>query len=342
MPTIEEYLEGKENKDKQAEPVESRTGRLCLAFSVISLLLGSGLWYTIARSVSLSEASLWLAPVLALVFLVASMYLAIILAPSLIWTVPVLSGTFFSVLVFVPGKVAVGGALLAIILMLLAARRMRQEVGDRVRLKLWRVWRSTRMLTILALAILIGAQYFHLIGKYGAEKVLPQVGPNDLVTEYMIKTVGLFNPELILAGQKDTTIDELIMSSLENSEESKFIPGGIKNLSQIQRQQILAEGHKQFSKFLDREVRGDEPASLLMSEMINRKIKNIYKVEYPRGPFTDYVPGIFALAAFLMVISVGSILVPLGALVAIIIFKLLVKSGAVRIEHISVEQEVIA
>ena len=78
-----------------------------------------------------------------------------------------------------------------------------------------------------------------------------------------------------------------------------------------------------------------------MSEIINRKIANMYKVDYPSGSFGGYVPGILALVAFLTVMSVGPVLVPLAALLALIIFKIMVKAGAVRISNITVEKEII-
>lgn len=339
MERIEEYLH--EDKIDEKSTRKSGLSRFFWLFSFLAALSAVALWYSIPLSMGVMEPSRWLIPVAFFVLCIAFFNLSVTLAERFIRILPVVSLLIFSGLFFVPSKFAAIGAVAAFLFLMLAARRIRQDIEGSVRLSLWKSWRMARAMTIVSFAVLIGAMYFGLVERHGIDNILPRVGPNDLVTEYAIRLADFLNPEMMLTKDRNATIDELILSSIESQQGNGLVPDGIKNLSATQRQQIVSEGHKQFAKFLGREVDGGERASELMSEVINRKIRNLYRVDYPQGSFGGYLPGILALVTFLTVLSIGPVLVSLAAGLALIIFKILVKTGSVRIENISVEQEII-
>lgn len=338
--------------------------------AVTAPLAALGFWHSVERAVLDAGASTWTVPMLwfsAVFFLVA---FAIILCREFMLAEIAAAAVCFGALLFVTSKEMLLAVFLATALIAAGARRIRTDLDLNIQINLAKSLRTGKSLVVLALALMVAAQYYALIFDGGREKIIPRVQVGSRGAHYMGKILSSVSPQFASLAQKDATVDEFILSSQQEelSVETDFrmqqlIEENISaQLSQEQRQMLesevrektlessqkirtqqqallLAEGRRQLGILAGRELEGSEAVSEIFALIINKRIAEYLAPEAMPGQKTNAFPLLLATFLLLTILPLGSFLAGAVILVADPVFKILARLGLVGIETITVERE---
>lgn len=322
-----------------------------LKFSLISLpvIVGFLSWLSVHFSIMSSASGDWLLPTISFSFLYIFLSLLFVVSRESLWPKIVSLLVVLLSLFFAFGLIHVVIILFAILLLFASQRKIRNDLGQNVKLNMIKTLRLGRVFFLIAISLLVSSQYFFESQRKGSEiGSLPRVDFSGAISSSWTKGIlESASPEFSKVSGQDLTIDEFVWQSykekrqdyLDNlSQEDQLALGSLESL---ERQKALEVGRKQFSDMVGRTLSGDEKVSDIFSDMINKKIANLFSPKDDVIFEGSLLPGIMALLLFLTVLSLGSLLIRMLIYMIHFLFWIMRKMGLVVISKVPVEMEVI-
>jgi hypothetical protein len=332
-----------------------------LKYSLLSLLIVFSffLWRSVDRAIFVKEASVWMAPINWASLFFLTLALAIFLIKERGALLLAIALAFFSVFVFSFSAIYLLIIFLAILLMLVAEGKIRDDFHSRIKIDLGKNIRSGSAYILFALGLAIASQYYFATKDLATEKFLPHFEVGKETNGLVLKMISGFYPQAKDLGNDQLTVDQFIFGIYEKQKKDSgldagsFLDSELKNLDPSQKVMAerivkdaekngaLSEGKKQLSQIALREVKGDEKISDVFSEIVNKKVNGYFMPNLGNKESSALFSGIIAIVLLLTVTSLGSFLMFFWILAVKIIFFIFKKSGAISVVMVPAEKEVV-
>ena len=306
-------------------------------------------WYSVDRAITVKEASSWMVPTIwfSMFFVLLTLNILLVKKSSVLYLLAfaALAVSIF----FTPVLWHIFAVLFSALVLSAGILRMKQELTLSIKIRIGKIIKYGKALVVIALALVISSQYFWAVHNLKAQALIPQI---KIPPSLSSKIFSAVSPTFAGTNANGLSVDEFsrALSAQQMKEQGGIIslPNGAvvsKDLMQAAVQQneemILSQGRKQLSDLVGREVRGDEQVSDIFSEIVNSKVQSYITPSIANNGNLSVVPIIFALIILFTVVSLGSLLGPVWALVAKLAFMLLLSLKVVTVTKVPGEIEVI-
>lgn len=345
-----------------------------LAIALMFLVFLSGLvaFFFVSRAIKIPESSTWIVPMLWISIYMVSVGLAGVVVKNRLAFEMVVALSLLTSLTFAFSWFHLAFTILAIVLILGGLYSLQKDLDLNVKISLWKSLYMGKFKMIMAMAIVVSSQYFFTIKTMEGPVNVPRIDLSEIAGPLLSPLLGIVNPQFAQASKENMTVDEFIIKSQDSQNDASDqldslelieanMPAGISEkqkellrqqaLAQMSgarskmleqnRQLILLEGRKQFSKIAGKDIKGDEKVSNIFIGMINDRINNYFQPDVAGQEKSDFFPLVLTSILFLTIWPLGSLLSILWFLAIIVIFKVLVKYGLVEIKKVAVEREMI-
>lgn len=346
--------------------------------TLIALVLISAMfsWISVDRAIRIPDSSTWVVPMLWFsLFAIIIFLMTVFIKEKRTLIVAVAIALSFS-LFFAPNPFHFLFLLASLLFAKWGIRNIQKDLGLNVKISLWKSFWAGKMQILFALAILISSQYFFTLESIDGQKNMPKLDVSGSMIKMIMPILGIANPAFKGMSEDGLTVDQwLLNAQKENgvggvfgSVEEEFIdaqldaklPPGIpaeqreilkqeamrkmtetqSQLSQKNKDLILVEMRKQFSKSVSQDLKGDEKIAEVLASVVSNKMNEVMQTQLKGGGTVEaMLPLVYALILFLTIFSLGSLLSRIWFLLAIAIFSVLVKIGLVKIGKELVEKE---
>jgi hypothetical protein len=341
-----------------------RIGLISLFFLFVFSLFG---WYVLFSGTLTGYGSLTVSLLLGFSFACIFFFLGVILWHERYERLLGATLPFLPIIFFAQELVIVASIIVAILLTYLAITLIRKEKRERIRFQYFRVNQAGQLYFIMALALTISVAYFTLIRQASWEELVPKLRLGESSTTLLLRSIATWQPELARVKSEELTVDEYLLSlSVEPdptqtkkfddqllSFEVSLIPGIEQNLREAgltmedvrnspqAKNFYLESGRSHFTWLVGGEVKGNEPISAVVSQVIQRKIIRTLDGSNQTSQLTaDTVPIAIAVVLFLALIPLGTILGYVWLTLGYLIFMLLLRTGQLEIrEHLDEIEE---
>lgn len=342
---------------------------------MVTLVLVSAFisWLSVDRAIRIPESSTWIVPMVSISLFVIFLCLSTVLLREkrTIFITLLIAFSFSLLFAFNPWHILV--VLASFFLASWGFGNVRNDLGLNVKISLWKSLLTGKTQFIWGIALLISSQYYFTINSIDGQKNMPKLDINEFVVKYTIPVMGFVNPAFKNIDKEGLTVDEYLMSAQQNdSTDGSFgmvsgdyidaqIPANIppqqreilkqeamkkmldaqNNLSQKNKDLILAETRKQFSSSVGRDLKGNEKMSEVLAGIVGQKMNSILQTPLKGGgTIASMLPLIFSVILFLTIVPLASWFLSLIWFFLVIgIFAILVKTGLVTIGKEMTEKE---
>lgn len=311
-----------------------------LAF--LLLLFSFFLWRSVDRAIFVKEASVWLAPIMwvSLFFITLSFAIFLIKEKYLLCLASALSlllaGLFFT---FSPTHLLI--LILAALLIIIAEIKINGDFKSRLKIDLGKNLRAGSGLIIFALSLAISSQYYFETKDLATEKYVPRFELGKEANGAMLKIVSGFLPQAKDLGNGELTVDQFLAGMVEKQQMDLSLPAG-SVVDDLAEKTALADGRKQISQLVLRDVDGSEKISDVFSEIVNKKINSYFMPNLGSKESSSLFSFIIAIVILLTATSLGSFLMIFWLPLVRFIFFIFKQSGAISVVLVPTEKEVIA
>ncbi len=335
--------------------------RIGLASLFLLLVFSWFGWYTLFHGTLAGYVSLSLSLLLGFSFACVFFFLGAVLWHERYERILGAVFPFLPVIFFVRELVIVGALVGAILLTYLAIHLIRKEKRERIRFQYFRINQAGQLYFVIALALVISTAYFTMIRHASWEELVPKLRIGENASTFLLRTIARFDPSLAQVKNDSVTVDQYLLNLLEEpvvdetrkvpqdqlfSVEVTLVPGIEENLRQAgltkndvknspqAKSFYLEGGHRHFTWLVGGEVRGDEPMSVVMSQIIQRKIiRTLDGTEETSKLSGDTVPVAIAVVVFLALIPLGSIFGYVWLFFGYVIFLFLLWTRQVEVRN---------
>lgn len=232
-----------------------------------------------------------------------------------------------------------------------ARKMVREELRIRRRIKIWDSLRVGRHFFIFAVALMLSGQYYFFSNPQIESGNLPKLGAGSNQDGLMVKIITLADTDLVRQDGGFATVDEFVFEKFRGSDmrlDGKMEDGteykALKNreLSQIEKDNIIEKGRSDISKMAEREVLGDEQMIFVFVEILNKKLDDFMNINV--GYLDQEMPVmhlVFSVILFLAIYGTGTIVSWFLVFFVAVIFRFLVITGLLSIEKKAVNMEII-
>jgi hypothetical protein len=287
---------------------------------------------------------------------------------------------FFAILASMPFTLHLSQLAIVVIasfFALTAVHRIRRDLELNVRIDIWKSLRMGKTFFICAFSLLIAGQYYVNVLENSANKGVPDLDIGHVGGKMTMQILSSFNPSFASLKKEDITVDDFIMESWQN-QKSLLKEDGNNNLSdalidqQMEKSDVpveqrdalrndtrnrlnqvraamvddnetlaLVEGRKQFAEMVGHDIKGDEKIADVFTGIINKKINDFFAPNPQLPERAKAYPFFVSIILFISVFSLSSIAWWFAVAITVGIFRLLVRTGAVIVNTISVKAEII-
>lgn len=352
-----------------------RKNTLQPALTVSTIVLAIIAFYTISRAIKIPEASTWIVPILWVSLLVISLFFLGVFTRNRMSAEITVAASLLLSLIFAFTLVHFVISVVCIFLILSGLRAIKGDLDLNVKINLWKSLYVGKFKVIFAIALLISSQYYFTAKSMKGPVNVPKFDVSGISMKIVGPMLGIINPEFAEAGRQDLTVDQFIIQSQSDSLNASFgdddsqserlidanlpsdIPAAQKEMLKQQaltkvtdaksklleqnRELVLLEGRRQFSKIVGRNVEGNEKISDVFAGMVNDKINSYFQPNVDRPERSTLFPFVLTLILFATIWPLGSLLSTIWFAIIILIFKILVKYGFIEVKKVMVEREII-
>jgi hypothetical protein len=339
----------------------------------LTLLLSFFSWYLIHQALNNVGSHSWILPAISFSFLFIFISLDIVLIKETYLLELVFFSSYLLTFFFFFDIRHLAFILLSLIFAFVAIWQIKREMKLNLKLSLMRIIGAGKYFLVFSLALMISSQYYFEIKNFSLEKIIPRFETSRSSSFIASKILSLINPNFANLDTDNLTIDEFIsqiqqkqMDELTDQESGKLdeiidqqagtslTPEQKTSIRQEAIQQInknrklvenssqsVQEGRKALSEMVGFELKGNEKASEVFTQIINKKIADRIQDTFSNQKNFPVFPIILAVLLFLAIISLGSILNYIYIPIAIFFFFIFKKMGLIAVSKIPTEKEVI-
>lgn len=341
---------------------------------LLTLIFSFFFWFSIDKAINIPQSSNLAIPAVwfSLVFIIICLDIILIKETHVLEIVFFLS--FLLTFIFFFNFWHFAFIFLALIFLFLAIIKIKREMKLNVKISIGKIIAAGRSLLIFSLAIMIASQYYFQIKDFGLEKIIPKFEVGRSSSYIASKALSFINPNFNNIDADSLTIDEFIREIQSKQfesitrEESEKLNEIIENqagadISAEQKEAIrkeavekinekrkdmvesgnsaVEEGRKSLSEMVGFELKGNEKASEVFTQIINKKIAERIQKTFSNEQNVPLFPIILAVLLFFTIISLGIILNFVYIPIIAFIFYIFKKIKIVSITKIPCEQEII-
>lgn len=330
-----------------------------LKYSLIVLLLAFSffLWHSVDRAILVEGASVWTAPIAWSSLFFITLTLSVFLIKERAVYLLAMAFSFLMGLAYSFSLLHLLILILAIIFILVAEGKMRDDFRERLKINLGKNIRAGSTFIVLALSLAISAQYYFVTKDLATEKYLPRFEVGKSTSGLMLKIVANFLPQAKDLGDPEMTVDQFLLSlyakQKSDAKDNSLLEAQLKNLGPAERilaesvmrdaeeNMALSEGRKQLAQLTLRNVSGGEKISDVFSEIVNKKISGYFVPNFGAHGNSALFSAILALLILIAVYSLGASLMLFWIPLIKLIFSIFKKSGLISVMNIPAEKEII-
>lgn len=228
--------------------------------------------------------------------------------------------------------------LLGIALVLAAFGKMRENMDSRLVMSFRRSMGIGSFLIVFSISLLIASQYYAAIRASSWQDLVPRFSLAEGGGDAALRIAGMLSPELDGVRDSNTTVDEFLLS-IRSSDEHAGAPLPV---NAIEEMLSLEAGRLELGKLVGRNVSGTERMGDVFSEALhNKTVAFLSAAKAERDLPNSVLSSFLALLLFITVLSVGSFLriawIPLAAGFV----RMLIATGALSVEKVPAEREVL-
>ena len=333
-------------------------------------------WRSIEQAISVPGSSIWAVPIIFFSFFLILAYLDIIV----IRRVSVLQWLFFASIslsfIFVHNLMHLSVVFLAHTLWIWGVVRIEDDLRLNIRISLWKSIHTGSSLILLATVFLITSQYYWTVRNFESIHLIPQFDISSMSGNLTSRILATINPGFKNMDQDGLTIDQLILQIQEGQDQEQKLSGDMnakidqmieknnptltlaqkKSLKEAalkkanstdteikieQDKLIVQAGRKKFSEMAGVELTGNEKASDIFSDVVNRKINQYLGSGLADSENSSPLPIVMAVGLFLTIWPLGSFLNIIWVAVVKFFLWILIKLEFIFVKKVVVEMEVI-
>lgn len=307
---------------------------------ILTLLVAFFSWLAVDQAINNPQASDWMIPIIWFsLFYITFSLSAVLIKEKYLVNLETFLALALS-LIFMPNFKHLIIIMLGFLFMLLAVGKIKKDLELNIKIDLWKTIHMGSALIIFSLGLVITSQYYFNVRNSGAEKLIPKFEMQGLTSTLTSKMLTNFYPEFKKLDNDEMTVDQLLLEAQKEEFEQEVGTKGKVN-SKAEQNLILEQGRKQLEQMTGSKITGQEKVADLFSETINNKINSFIVPSMDSNKDLPIVPVVMAIFLFITVISLGSFLRPFWALIAKIIFIILVKLKVITINKVQKEVEVL-
>lgn len=331
-------------------------------------------WQSLYRAVFVPEASHFLLPgiffsLLAVFLLVSVLLFSVSTSRMLAMMIAILPAFFFGWSIVSILAIAAAFSLLSRSLFVI-----RRDLTEHLTVRFFSSARIGTFMMSLGFSLAIVSAYANMISQLPSEKLLPKFSLAEGTGRIALQMAGKVNGSLKPLVEEDLSVDEFLLGLIpkevaietdtdtlsreEISLQDVAVTDALKSFGEsnnidyerliemsdgtneeFQKMLFLEEGRRRMADILGRDVRGDERATNVLSEIINAKIFGTFSTAHTDGKYLNILRAVIVLLLFLSLSSLGSIFGLVWAFFARIVFWILWKGNIVMIRKIPVEAE---
>lgn len=225
--------------------------------------------------------------------------------------------------------------------MLSGIKRIDQDFRSRLTLSFRRSMSMGAFLFALPLALLIASQYYAEIRSDSWQDLVPRFSLAEGGGDLVLRAAGSISPEIGKIRDERMTIDAFL-SAVRTTEGDPS--RGEENIFDSMSESLSLEaGRMELGELVGRDLSGDERMADVLSEALrNKMIAFLSGAKAERDLPNSVLPFFLALLLFITILSIAALLRGIWVLCAAGLIRLLIRSGALSIEKIPTEQEILA
>ena len=311
----------------------------------MTLLMAFFSWQSVERAINVPEASNWGVPIPSFSLLFVLFYLDVILIRRFF----ILQSMFLAALAtsfifsFSFGHLVI--AILAYLLILWSLMKIKRDLHLNVKVSLWKSIGAGSLLMLFAISVMISSQYYAEVKDLSSARLIPKFNFGEVTGGATSKILSSVNPDFKKLDQEGLTVDQFILET-QKDQMPMDLPEGLsgamaEKLAMEEEKILLQEGRKKFSEIAGAPLTGQEKISDVFSGIINQRIDQYLGSKMSDPEEKSPLPFILAIALFLTVLPLGSLLSTVWIIVVEIIVWIFKKTDLIRIAKVPVEMEVI-
>ena len=232
-------------------------------------------------------------------------------------------------------------------------RVIRKEIKSRLKINIWMSLKVGGRFFVLVIALMLAGQYYFFENPQIESGNLPKFKVNNDRDGFIVKIITLTDINLLNKNGDLATVDEFVfekfkekdiylknIGEISGGEDQNFLRA--EDLSDYQKDIILAGGKEDISKMAEREVDGEEKMVDVFLEILNKKIDDFLNLNV--GYVDQDMPVmhlVFSLVIFLAISGTGMIINFILILLVAIIFRFLVWINLLSVDKKAVNMEII-
>jgi len=231
-------------------------------------------------------------------------------------------------------------AFLSVLFILAGFRKIDDDLRSRLALSFRKSMGAGIFFLVFPIALLVASQYYAEIRSYSWQDIVPRFSLAEGGGDIALRAAGSIVPELGKIREGRVTVDEFILSARKTTTPpidigDQISTGMISTLS-------LEAGRAELGRLVGRELVGAEQMTDVLSEALrNKTIAFLSGAKAERNLPNGALPFFLALLLFITILSLSSLLRGIWVIVASWFIRILIRFGALSIEKIPTEQEVL-
>jgi hypothetical protein len=334
-------------------------------------------WHAVDQAITVAGASVWLMPTIWFSLFFISLSLAIVLIREKHISDFLALSCFALSFIFAFDFSGIAILILAFLLVSLGIIRIKRDLDLNIRIDIGKSIYAGKAFIVTSLAIVIAGQYYATVKDMDASVLIPKIDFGKESNSITSSIFAAMNPQFKSIQNSSLTVDEFIIqtqneqiNSDDFSEKAstqideiieeqggenltaaqklalkqdalKQINASKNKVSKANEDLVLQEGREKLSELAGKKLTGEEKISDVFSEMVNNKIMSYFQPVESDGLVAGFLPFIFSLILLLTIIPIANFLWLFFPTLIGWIFRLLVKTKAVKIGTITREVEVI-
>lgn len=229
---------------------------------------------------------------------------------------------------------------LSVLLMSVGFRKIGDDIRSRLLISFRRSMGVGAFFFALPLSLLIASQYYMEIRSDSWQDLVPRFSLAEGSGDLILRAAGSISPEIGKIRDERMTVDSFLSTvrgtgGYSGDGMDAFMDDMVTSLS-------LEAGRAELGKLVGRDISGDERMVDVLSEALrNKTVTFLSGAKAERNLPSGALPFFLAILLFITVLSLASLLQGIWALFASWFIRILIRSGALRVERIPAEQEVL-
>ncbi len=311
---------------------------------ILLFLVGLFSWFafsSVTNAVFSKTASVFIVPVIWFFLLLTAFSLA-----SILWQESVyrsIGSVLFLLpsLFFAPSLAHLGIIALGALFVFIGLIRIDREIGERVRISIYRAVGVGFAQVLFALTLVISSQYYHNVNTLSWDELVPNFDLAEGTGAWLLRTASQFSPSLSTLQDRNLSVDSFLeeLRPVVMLENGNVVERGVTG---VLRQAEIIRSKAELSKLLGREVAGTENMNAVLSEVLRKKVIAFVsgREEKASNP-VPFLPFFLSILLFFTVYPLGSIIGSFSLSLATVIFLALIRAKMIEVKRVPAEREII-